>query len=321
MAGASIGVLHDRAELLCNGRMRRVAFEELRGRVETVLMGLGMQPERAALSARLTAETDRDGVKTHGIARLPRFAQMVKLGAVDVLAEPECVAQFGALERWRGHLGPGNLAAYAAMNRAMQLARDNGIGAVALGESTHWMRAGAFGWQAAEAGLAAMCWSNTLPNLPPWGAKTPALGNNPLVIAVPRGEAPLVLDMAMSQFSYGSLESYRKRGKALPVPGGFDEAGELTTDAGAIETTQRALPVGFWKGSGLALVLDVLGAMLAGGKATYQFERDALKEVGQSQVFIAVAPTAVGAVEEMEALAEGAIAAVHAAEPVEAGKR
>ena len=294
----------------------RVGFEELRSRVEQVLLSLGLAEERAELAARLIAETDRDGVKTHGVARLPRLAEMVKLGRIDVKAEAKCVAKFGALERWVGHCGVGNLAAHKAMARAMELATENGIGAVALAETSHWMRGGAFGWQAAEAGFAAMCWSNTLPNLPPWGASTPALGNNPLIVAIPRGDAPIVLDIAMSQFSYGSLESYRKRGKALPVPGGFDEAGELTTDAGAIERSKRALPIGFWKGSGLSFVLDVLGAMLSGGKAAHDFEADPLKEVGQSQVFLAVAPASVGTVSELNAIAEGAIDALHQATPI-----
>lgn len=304
--------------------MRRIALDELRERIEAVLLGLGLPAERAALGARLTAETDRDGVKTHGIARLPRFAAQVRAGFIVPAAEPTCVANFGAVERWSGHRGPGNLAAYAAMQRAMQLAQEFGIGCVALGDTSHWMRAGSYGWMAAEAGFAAMCWSNTLPNLPPWGACTPALGNNPLVVAVPRfGEAarePIVLDIAMSQFSYGSLSSYAAKGDALPVPGGYDKDGVLTTDAAAIEQSQRALPIGFWKGSGLSFVLDVLGAMLSGGKATYQFSSNALEEVGQSQVFLAVAPAAVSAVEQMRTVVDGAIAAVHAATPIEAGK-
>ena len=304
--------------------MRRIAFDELQERVERVLLGLGVPAERAALGARLTAETDRDGVKTHGIARLPRFAAQVRAGFIVPSAAPECVASFGAIERWTGHSGPGNLAAHAAMTRAMKLAKEHGIGCVALGDTSHWMRAGSYGWMAAEAGYAAMCWSNTLPNLPPWGASSPALGNNPLVVAVPRfGEGasePVVLDIAMSQFSYGSLSSYAQRGVALPVPGGYDEHGTLTTDAAAIERSQRALPIGFWKGSGLSFVLDVLGAMLSGGKATHQFSSSALEEVGQSQVFLAIAPTAVGAVEEMRAVVDGAINAVHQTTPIEAGK-
>jgi 3-dehydro-L-gulonate 2-dehydrogenase len=300
--------------------MRRIPFDELRMRVERVLLGLGLSPERAALSARLTAETDRDGVRTHGVARLPRFAQGVRDGLIDPKAQPERTAVFGAIERWTGHRGPGNLAAYAAMQRAMELAKVNGLGCVALGETSHWMRAGTYGWQAAEAGFAAMCWSNTMPNLPPWGASTPALGNNPLVVAIPRVGGAVVLDMAMSQFSYGTLAKYSAKGEALPVPGGYDERGVLTTDAAAIERTQRALPIGFWKGSGLSFVLDVLGAMLTGGQATHQFSSDPRKEVGQSQVFLAIAPQNFATMLELSAIADGAIAAVHAATPVEPGK-
>ena len=302
------------------GCMRRVAFAELQERIERVLVGLGLGAERAALSARLTAETDRDGVRTHGVARLPRFAQGVRDGVIVPDAEPRCVAKFGAIERWTGGRGPGNLAAYAAMQRAMEIAKEQGLGCVALADTSHWMRAGTYGWQAAEEGFAAMCWTNTMPNLPPWGAKSAALGNNPLVVAIPNETQPIVLDMAMSQFSYGTLESYRARGAALPVPGGYDEQGLLTTDAAAIERTQRALPVGFWKGSGLSFVLDVLAAMLSGGIATHQLPADPAKEVGLSQVFLAIAPESLNTMEEMNRLVQGAIAGVHAATPIESGK-
>ena len=301
--------------------MVRVPFDELRARIQRVLLNLGLA-QRSDLAAQLIAETDRDGVRTHGIARLPRFAEMVRLGRIDPRAEPECAVNFGALERWKGRRGPGNLAAYAAMARAMELARAHGIGAVALADTTHWMRGGSYGWQAAEAGLAAMCWTNTLPNLPPWGATTPAVGNNPLVIAVPRRDgdgrsAPIVLDIAMSQFSSGTLSAYRERGELLPFPGGFDERGELTRDPAAIERTQRALPIGLWKGSGLAFVLDVLAAMLADGRATYEIPADPLQEVGQSQIFLAMAPSALTSMEELDRIAAGAIDFLHAATPVE----
>lgn len=300
--------------------MIRVPLEELRGAVERALLRLELTPERASLAARLIAETDRDGVRTHGIARLPRFAEMVKLGHIHVHEAPERVAAFGGLERWTGHRGPGNLAAHACMTRAMELAREHGIGAVALADTTHWLRGGTYGWQAADAGIAAMCWTNTLPNLPPWGAASPALGNNPLIVALPRREGPMVLDIAMSQFSYGTLTSYRERGVELPVPGGWDESGRLTQDAGAIERSQRALPIGFWKGSGLSFVLDVLAAMLSGGRAAHEIPRDALQEVGLSQIFLAVAPTALSTMQELEKIAEGAIDAVHAATPLVPGE-
>jgi 3-dehydro-L-gulonate 2-dehydrogenase len=305
--------------------MIRIPFEEMRERVERILLALGLD-ERAALAARLIAETDRDGVRTHGLARLPRFAEMIRAGRIDPAAKPRSVASFGALERWTGHRGPGNLAAHAAMSRAAELAAQHGVGAVALADTTHWMRGGSYGWQAAEAGFAALCWTNTLPNLPPWGATTPAVGNNPLVLAVPRRDAaghsaPIVLDIAMSQFSYGTLAAYRERGELLPFPGGFDERGELTRDPAAIERTQRALPIGLWKGSGLAFVLDVLAAMLADGRATNEIPVDPLQEVGQSQIFIALSPSALTSLEELDRIAAGAIDFLHAATPAEDGTK
>src|SRR6202165_5100698 len=140
------------------------------------------------------------------------------------------------------------------------------------------MRGGSYGWQAADAGVIGVCWTNTMPNLPPWGASEPRLGNNPLVIAVPRAEGHIVLDMAMSQFSYGTLESFRMRGEQLPVTGGFDLDGKLSSDPGAIEASRRPLPIGYWKGSGLSLMLDMLAALLSGGQATHQIKADILQE-------------------------------------------
>lgn len=307
-----------------NQPMTRVPFAHLQQTLAQALTHLGVAPERAALSSRLIAETDRDGVSTHGIARFPRFAEMVRLGSVDPSASPKVAAGFGALERWDGQLGPGNLAAYAAMARAMELAQAHGLGGVALANTTHWQRGGTYGWQAADAGFAAMCWTNTMPNQPPWGASSPALGNNPLVIAIPRSvqgtSEPVVLDMAMSQFSYGTLAAYRQRGEKLPVPGGFDVGGKLTDDPAAIEESQRALPIGFWKGSGLAFALDVLGAMLSAGKATHEITPDPLKETGVSQVFLAVAPQALATQNALGEIAERAIAALHGATPLVEGR-
>ena len=80
---------------------------------------------------------------------------------------------------------------------------------------------------------------------------------------MPRAAGHVVLDIAMSQFSYGALAVHRMRGEELPVDGGYDEAGRLTRDPAAIERTQRLLPIGFWKGSGLAILLDVVGATLS----------------------------------------------------------
>jgi 3-dehydro-L-gulonate 2-dehydrogenase len=301
--------------------MLRVPFEELRIALEQAMRRLGLSPDRARLCAQLFAETTRDGVYSHGLNRFPRFRAMIENGSIDVNAKPTLTTAFGGVERWDGRRGIGNLNARSSMQRAVELARANGIGAVALANSNHWMRGGAFGWQAAEQGVFAICWSNTLPNVPAWGATSPSIGNNPLILAVPRANGHhVVLDMAMSQFSYGALASYAKRGQPLPVPGGYNTAGHLTQDAAAIEASQRALPIGYWKGSGLALVLDMIGSMLSGGLATHQLGLEPLREAGQSQVFLAVDPSNLSTAEELSRVADGILDYLRHATPVDPGQ-
>jgi len=274
--------------------MIRIPVEQVQDVLAAVFIRIGVAPERAALSARLFVETTRDGVYSHGLNRVPRFLATIRSGSVNVRAQAERIAAHGALERWDGKKGVGNLNAYAAMDRAIAMAREHGLGCVALANTNHWMRGGTYGWQAADAGVIGICWTNTLPNLPPWGATDPRIGNNPLIVAVPRPAGAVVLDMAMSQFSYGALASYRERGELLPVDGGFDREGRLTRDPAAIEGSLRPLPIGFWKGSGLSVLLDATAALLSGGRATHELGLDPLQEVGISQVFLAFDPAVFG---------------------------
>src|SRR5438046_5621054 len=231
--------------------MLRVSHDELLNALLRVLLKLGFTEDRGRRCAQLFVETTRDGIYSHGLNRFSRFVRTIQNGLVDVHAQPKFVQSYGSLERWDGRSGPGNLNAWQSMERAIALARSHAIGCVALANTNHWMRGGSYGWQAADAGVIGICWTNTMANLPPWGASDPRVGNNPLIIAVPRAKGHVVLDMAMSQFSYGALASYRMRGERLPVEGGFDSQGQLTRDPAAIEASQRALPIGYWKGSGL----------------------------------------------------------------------
>ena len=282
----------------------RVPFETLHRTLASILEGEGFSAERALECARFFAEASRDGVASHGLNRFPRFVKNVRDGLVDPAAEPRRISGEGALERWDGMRGPGVLNASVAMARAITLAREFGIGCVALRNTNHWMRAGAYGCQAADAGLVGICWTNTLANLPPWGADRPLVGNNPLVIAVPKEDGHVVLDMAMSQFSYGALDGYARRGQKLPVPGGFDGEGHLSDDPAAILESGRPLPTGYWKGSGLALLLDLVAAALSGGLATHEIAPDFDLETALSQVFIAAVPARAGVTAEATAMLE-----------------
>ena len=169
----------------------------------------------------------------------------------------------------------------------MKLADEYGIGCIALSNTNHWMRGGAYGWQAAMAGYVFIGWTNTIANMPAWGATDARLGNNPLVIALPFNKDAIVLDMAMSQYSYGSLELLAMKNEKLPVYGGFDKYGNLSNDPAAILAAERPMPVGYWKGAGLSLLLDILAAVLSGGSATHEISKRKI-EYGLSQVFVAI---------------------------------
>jgi 3-dehydro-L-gulonate 2-dehydrogenase len=263
----------------------RIFYNDLMSEFKRVLLKLSFSGERAETCARIFADNTRDGVYSHGINRFAVFVNYVKDGFIDINAEPKLVEQNGLIEKWDGQLGPGMYNASLAMARAISIAKEKGIGCVVLKNTNHWMRGGTYGWQAADAGCVGICFTNTIANMPPWGGLEPRLGNNPLVIAIPRDDGHLVLDMAMTQFSYGKLQEYDLKNQLLPVPGGYDEVGNLTNDPASIIKSQRALPIGFWKGSGLSFILDVLLTALSGGQSTSKITGSG-KETGLSQFFL-----------------------------------
>lgn len=299
--------------------MQRVPFQKMVDEFHRILTGAGLPGDRAALCAGIFAENSRDGVHSHGLNRFPGFVENIREGRIDIHASPEKVEGFGALEQWDGRLGLGPLNATLCMDRAVVLARENGIGCVALRNTNHWMRAGAYGLQAADAGCIGICWTNTTPLMPPWGSAERRLGNNPLVLCVPGPEGHILLDMALSQFSGGKTEIYRRSGEPFPVPGGYDENGELTCDPDAIAQSKRPLPIGYWKGSGLALLLDLVATLLSGGRSTYQIGRGAT-EYGVSQVFIAVDVQAIAGGEFLRRAVEETLCDLHGAAPLEEGE-
>lgn len=267
----------------------RVLYEEMRSEFVRILLKYGFTPEKAEKCASIFAANTLDGISSHGINRFPRFIRYIEKGYIDVHAEPSLAHQAGALEQWKGNLGPGPLNALFSTERAMQLAGEHGIGLVGLAQTNHWMRGGTYGWHAARAGFIFFGWSNTTPNMPAWGAVNPKLGNNPLVIAIPYGNEAMVLDMAMSQYSFGKMEEKQLAGEKLPTPGGFDTAGQLTDDPGEILESWRSLPIGYWKGAALSLLLDLLAAILSGGLTTAEIGQKE-EEYSVSQVFIAIDP-------------------------------
>ncbi|MBS1566797.1 MAG: 3-dehydro-L-gulonate 2-dehydrogenase, partial [Bacteroidetes bacterium] len=264
-----------------------VAAAQMQETFVSILQRQGFTSEKAQLCAQVFTDNSIDGVYTHGVNRFPRFVRYVKEGYVKPDAEPLLRNAFGAMEQWDGQLGPGPLNAMHATRRAMALAEQNGIGCVALSDTNHWMRGGSYGWQAAKAGYVFVGWTNTIANMPAWGARDSRLGNNPLIFALPFRDEAIVLDAAMSQYSFGAMEMAELKNESLAVYGGYDSEGRLTNDPAAILKSRRPLPVGYWKGAGMALLLDLLATMLSGGLSTAEISRREV-EYGLSQVFICI---------------------------------
>lgn len=264
-----------------------VSYKDMEKQFYKLLIKYGFSLEKAIICAQTFTENSLDGVYTHGVNRFPRFIQNIKDSLIIINKEPVLTGSFGVVEQWNGQSGPGILNALFCTDRAAEIAEQNGIGCVAISHTNHWMRGGTYGWKAAKKGFAFICFTNTIANMPSWGAKDSRLGNNPLIIAIPYKDEAIVLDMAMSQFSYGKMELKKIQGEQLPVPGGFDENGALTTDPEKILQTNQSLPIGYWKGSGLALLLDILATILSGGLSTHEISGQKA-EINVSQVFIAI---------------------------------
>ena len=288
----------------------------MKATIKSAFVKSGMNNEKAEICAQIHTESSCDGVYSHGLNRVARFVEYIGKGWVVANAEPSLEKTIGSIEIFNGNLGPGILNARFAMNRAMEIAQNSGLGLVSLHNTTHWMRGGTYGWQAAEKGFMAICWTNTESCMPAWGAKTVGIGNNPFIMAVPRKEGNIVLDMAMSQYSYGKLQVTRLNNEELPFPGGFDHDGKLTNQPGPIEETKRILPSGFWKGSGLAVLLDVFSAILSNGLSTAGIDKAGKGSCGRcNQVFIAIDPLKFGNQESFDKIVNETIHQIKSSEP------
>lgn len=290
----------------------RINYLTAKSLLNKILTTYGFDKDDSELLSEIFVENNLYGKDSHGLNRFLSFIDSVKKGIVHIGSKPERTKQFQSFEQWDGNLCAGPLNAITCTDRSLQIADKFGIGCVSLRNTNHWMRGGTYGWRAADKGYILICWSNTKPNMPAWGSHKPILGNNPLIIGVPRKKGPIVLDMALSQYSYGSMELYSKWNEDLPFDGGFDEEGQLTKDPEAILKTERALPAGLWKGAGLSLVIDLISGLLSAGKFTNDIGKQE-DEYGLSQVFIAIDVKMLGTYETINKIVEQYIHEFHKA--------
>lgn len=298
----------------------RIPFNQMQDVLYKLFVKHKFTEDKAKLMAKVYAESTLSGVNSHGINRIPSFIEYIENGLVKVDAEAEKVESFGSIERWDGHFGPGIINATKCTNRAVELAKHNGMGLVALRNTNHWMRGGTYGTQAADANCISILFTNTQPNMPPWGGKDSRIGNNPFIVSIPREQGHIVLDMAISQFAFGKINDYKLKGEKLPYFGGWDNNNELSNDPEKILLKERGLPIGYWKGSALSIILDMLATLLSAGNSTYKI---GLKEfeTGISQVYLCIYPEIFNDKSLQQKLISEIIDYTHDVEPMTPGDR
>ena len=297
-----------------------VSSQEMQTVLATLFTKYNFPQEQAKTLARIHTESTIDGIYSHGINRIPVFIDYVKKGLINIDTTASKVTAMGSIERWDGNRASGVLNAIKCTNRAVDMAKTYGMGLVALRNTNHWMRGGTYAWQAAEKGCISILFTNTIPNMPAWGGKENRIGNNPLVIGIPRKNGHVVLDMALSQYSFGKMQSLALNDQDLPFDGGWDNDGNLSKDPKTIIDSGKALPVGYWKGSALSMILDMLATLLSAGNSTYKIglEKD---ETALSQVFLCIDPSTFKDKEIQEKLLNEIIGFTHDSSPISKGDR
>jgi (2R)-3-sulfolactate dehydrogenase (NADP+) len=253
----------------------------------------GADNARCVASALMAAEAD--GLKGHGLSRLPSYAAQAKAGKVDGFAVPQASRpRAGAALIDAGH-GFAYPAIALAETILPEMARTAGIACAGITRSHHCGAAGHPVERLAEAGLVATLFANTPGAIAPWGGAKAVFGTNPIAFACPLpGAAPIVVDLSLSKVARGNILAARQKGERIPEGWALDAAGAPTTDPEAA-LAGTMLPLGDAKGTALALMVELLAAGLTG--ANYAAEASSFLDAegpppGTGQLIIAFDPDA-----------------------------
>jgi LDH2 family malate/lactate/ureidoglycolate dehydrogenase len=237
-----------------------------------ILHAAGLPERSAEIVARHLASSDASGYQSHGLSLLPLYVAELKAGRVDSAAMGTWVEESGPILVVDGERGLGAPVAYPALAKAGEIARKAGVALLAIRNVHHLGRIGAFAEEAAAQGLASIHFCNVVgrdPVVVPAGGREPRFVTNPLAIGIPRqGSFPVVLDIATSGIAFNKARVANDRGE--PVAPGYlvDSEGRPTTDPGVLfrEPKGALLPFGAHKGSGLAIVGELLAGAITGGR-------------------------------------------------------
>lgn len=298
-----------------------VSPEVLTQAVQALFRRAGSEEAEARLVAAQLVGANLAGHDSHGVGMVPAYVDILQAGDLHLNRHPQTVLQAGAMTVLDAGLGLGQVAAFEAMQVAIAQARRHGLSLTGLRNSHHIGRIGHWAEQCCAAGLVSIHFVNVIsaPWVAPFGGTDARLATNPVAIGVPRpGGAPLVLDFATSKIAVGKARVALNRGDALPPEALLDAAGRPSRDPADLFTEPRGalLPFGEHKGSGLALMCEILGSALFGGPVMKG--PPARRSIVNNMLTIAIDPARLGDLGKLDAEVAGLLDWVRASPPADA---
>ncbi len=248
----------------------QLSLAEATALAAAALQAAGTSPENARITAEALVAAEADGLGSHGLSRVPAYADQARSGKVRGGAVPVLETPAPAVIRVDAKDGFAFPAIATGLDAAAEQVRETGIVAVAVRNSHH---AGALGWHVermAERGLVAIAFSNSPAGIAPWGGAKAVFGTNPIAFAAPRqGRPPLVIDASLSKVARGKIMLAAQKGEPIPEGWALDAEGRPTTDPKAA-LAGTMVPMGDAKGAALVLMVEILAAVMTGGQFGFE---------------------------------------------------
>ena len=272
---------------------RNISLPEAAALAAKALANHKASPANAALVAEALVAAEADGLKGHGLSRLPSYCGQSASGKVDGFARPEAVRVAAAAIKVDARNGFAYPALRLAIEKLAGLTEKTGIAVAAVTNSHHCGVAGHHVEALARKGLCGLLFANTPQAIAPWGGSRGVFGTNPIAFAAPRaGDDPLVIDLSLSKAARGKIMFARQEGASIPEGWALDANGAPTTDPDAA-LAGTMLPMGEAKGAALVMMVEILAAALTASNFGYEassFFAAQGPPPGVGQLLIALAP-------------------------------
>jgi LDH2 family malate/lactate/ureidoglycolate dehydrogenase len=296
----------------------RLPAAQLRGFVTAAMEKLGLPRDDATTVGELMTEAEVQGSDGHGLIRLAPYARRIRAGGLNLRPNIRIVKEKAGMAILDGDNGMGHLVMQKAAQIAIEKARNCGVAWVGARLSNHAGPASLYARMPLAHDMIGMYYAvGNANHLPPWGGLDMLLSTNPIAVAVPAGqEPPIVLDMATTVAAYGKVKAKAQRGEQMPVGWMIDRNGEPLTDPKRAEEG-FLMPIGGYKGYGLALIVGILAGTLNGaamGTEVIDFNHDDTTTTNTGQAIVAVDPDAFGDIDDFKARIDKLVREIRASE-------